>query len=66
MNQKIAKLNCFTEKRWKEYKELIPANKGSKQFDVCYDCTSSYQSSMGKEGKCEFPLKRIDKIPEFS
>jgi hypothetical protein len=59
------KPKCFTDHQWSIYKAELQMNKGSKKLDVCFDCTKQYQSSMRRESRCEFPMKRIDKIAEF-
>ena len=57
---------CFTETQWKIYLTEIQAVKNNKNLDICFDCTVDYQSSMRKQGKCEFPMKRLNKIAEYT
>lgn len=40
--------------------------KNSKTLDICFDCTVEYQVKMRKEGKCAFPMKRLDKVTEYA
>lgn len=61
-----AKPKCFSENQWRVYQTELRTAKGAKKFDICYDCTIAYQVQMRKEGKCEFPMKRLDKIAEYS
>lgn len=59
------KPNCFTDKEWTTYQLELYMFKNGKTLDICKDCTKEYQRKMRIEGKCEFPMKRIDKIQEF-
>lgn len=56
---------CFTQYQWEVYQTEIKLVKGGKKLDICFDCTVDYQVKMRKEGKCEFPLKRLDKTTEY-
>ena len=60
------KPSCFSEYQWKVYKQELQTVKNRKTLDICFDCTVEYQSQMRKEGKCAFPMKRLDKITEFA
>jgi hypothetical protein len=62
----VKKLNCFTQGEWEYYIQDVPFVKNGKRFDVCSDCTVQYQRQMSKEGKCEFPMKRIEKLAEYA
>jgi hypothetical protein len=57
---------CFTEHQWKLYLTEIQSVKNGKALDICFDCTIEYQIKMRKEGKCAFPMKRLDKIAEYA
>jgi hypothetical protein len=58
---------CFDDEQWKIYKEeLSLISQKGKSFDFCFDCTIQYQSKMRKEGRCAFPMKRLDKIVEYA
>ena len=57
---------CFTEHQWKLYLTEIQSVKNGKALDICFDCTIEYQSRMRKEGKCAFPMKRLDKLAEYA
>jgi hypothetical protein len=61
----VKKPNCFTQAQWDYYKQDVPFVKNGKTLDVCFDCTVEYQRKMTKEGKCEFPMKRLDKVVEY-
>lgn len=61
----VKKLNCFTQAQWDYYKQDVPFVKNGKTLDVCFDCIVQYQTKMRKEGKCAFPMKRLDKIAEY-
>ena len=62
----LKKLDCFTDSEWTEYvKEVVPVKAG-KTFDVCSDCTIDFQRKMRELGKCNFPLKNLKKIAEYS
>ena len=60
------KPSCFTDHQWKLYLTEIVSIKNKKNLDICFDCTVQYQSSMRKVGKCEFPMKRLDKVVEYA
>jgi len=57
---------CFNEYQWKIYQQELRTVKNSKTLDICFDCTVEYQSQMRKEGKCAYPMKRLDKIAEYA
>lgn len=57
---------CFTETQWKLYLIELNEMKNGKTLDICFDCTVDYQRKMRAEGKCEFPMKRLDKISEYA
>ena len=57
---------CFTDHQWKLYQQEIQYVKNGKTLDICFDCTVDYQVKMRKEGRCEFPMKRLDKIAEYT
>ena len=57
---------CFSEYQWKLYQTEIQTVKNGKNLDICFDCTVEYQARMRKEGKCAFPMKRLDKIAEYA
>ena len=57
---------CFSEYQWKLYQTEIQNVKNGKNLDICFDCTVEYQVRMRKEGKCAFPMKRLDKIAEYA
>lgn len=56
---------CFSDYQWKIYQQEIQMIKNSKNLDICFDCTVDYQSLMRKAGKCQFPMKRLDKVTEY-
>jgi len=56
---------CFNDFQWKVYKQELQTVKNGKDLDICFDCTSDYQVKMRKEGKCAYPMKRLDKIAEY-
>lgn len=60
------KPSCFTEHQWKIYQVELQTVKNSKTLDICFDCTVEYQVKMRKEGKCAFPMKRLDKLAEYA
>jgi hypothetical protein len=62
----ITKLNCFTQAQWDYYIKDVSVVKNGKTLDVCFDCTDCYQKQMSREGKCQFPNKRIDQIAEYA
>lgn len=57
---------CFTDFQWKIYQQELQTVKNSKTLDICFDCTVDYQTQMRKEGKCAFPMKRLNKIAEYA
>ena len=59
------KPKCFSDHQWSVYQIELQTKKGAKKLDICFDCTKDYQSQMRKESKCEFPMKRLDKVAEF-
>mgnify|MGYP003345533091 CR=1 FL=1 len=59
------KPKCFNEIQWKIYQTELQTVKNGKKLDICFDCTLDYQVRMRKEGKCEFPMKRLNKIAEY-
>lgn len=62
----LKKLDCFNDSEWTEYvKEVVPVKAG-KTFDVCSDCTSQFQRRMREKGLCNFPLKNLKKVVEYS
>lgn len=60
------KPTCFTDYQWKLYLTEIQSVKNGKNLDICFDCTVEYQSRMRKEGRCVYPMKRLDKIAEYA
>lgn len=63
---KNEKPRCFTDHQWKIYLQELQMIKNSKALDICFDCTVDYQSKMRKEGRCAFPMKRLDKVTEYA
>ena len=59
------KPTCFTDNQWKVYQTELQTSKNGKTLDICFDCTVQYQVQMRKESKCEFPMKRLDKVAEY-
>ena len=59
------KPTCFTDNQWKIYQTELQTVKNGKTLDICFDCIVEYQVRMRKEGKCEFPMKRLDKVSEY-
>jgi len=57
---------CFNDFQWNLYLTEIQSTKNGKDLDICFDCTVEYQSRMRKEGKCAYPMKRLDKIAEYA
>ena len=57
---------CFSEYQWKLYQTEIQTVKNGENLDICFECTVEYQAKMRKEGKCAFPMKRLDKIAEYA
>lgn len=66
MKTTIVKPKCFTDFQWKIYQQQLQIVKNTKTLDICFDCTVDYQSQMRREGKCEFPMKRLDKVTEYA
>ncbi len=62
----LTKPKCFADNQWRLYQTEIQAIKNGKPLDICFDCTIDYQVKMRKEGRCEFPMKRLDKIAEYA
>jgi hypothetical protein len=62
----LTKPKCFTDSQWRLYQTEIQEVKNGKPLDICFDCTIDYQVKMRKEGRCEFPMKRLDKIAEYA
>lgn len=60
------KPDCFDEYQWKVYQQELQMVKSGKKLDICFDCTVEYQSRMRKEGRCAFPMKRLDRVTEFA
>lgn len=61
----IRKPSCFNDLQWSTYLVDLVDKKDGKTLDLCKDCTVQYQKNMRKQNKCEYPMKRIDKIQEF-
>jgi hypothetical protein len=57
---------CFTDFQWEVYRQELQEVKNNKTLDICFDCTVEYQKKMRKEGKCEFPMKRLNKVTEYA
>lgn len=57
---------CFNTFQWEVYRQELQTVKNSKLLDICFDCTVEYQVKMRKEGKCAFPMKRLDKVTEYA
>ena len=57
---------CFNTFQWEVYRQELQEVKNSKTLDICFDCTVEYQVRMRKEGKCAFPMKRLDKVTEYA
>lgn len=57
---------CFTDFQWDVYKQELQTVKNGKTLDICFDCTVQYQTQMRKEGKCAYPMKRLDKVTEYA
>jgi len=62
----LSKPQCFTDNQWKLYQTELQAMKNNKTLDICFDCTVEYQAQMRKAGKCQFPMKRLDKVTEYA
>ena len=56
---------CFNTFQWEVYRQELQEVKNKKVLDICFDCTVEYQMKMRKEGKCAFPMKRLDKVAEY-
>ena len=56
---------CFNTFQWEVYRQELQEVKNKKVLDICFDCTVEYQVKMRKEGKCAFPMKRLDKVAEY-
>ena len=57
---------CFNTFQWEVYCQELQEVKNKKVLDICFDCTVEYQSKMRKEGKCAYPMKRLDKVTEYA
>ena len=57
---------CFNTFQWEVYRQQLQSVKNSKVLDICFDCTVEYQVKMRKEGKCAYPMKRLDKVTEYA
>lgn len=57
---------CFNNFQWEVYRQELQEVKNKKVLDICFDCTVEYQIKMRKEGKCAFPMKRLDKVTEYA
>ena len=57
---------CFNTFQWEVYRQELQEVKNKKMLDICFDCTVEYQIKMRKEGKCAFPMKRLDKVTEYA
>lgn len=57
---------CFNDFQWEVYRQELQEVKNKKVLDICFDCTIEYQIKMRKEGKCAFPMKRLDKVVEYA
>jgi anaerobic ribonucleoside-triphosphate reductase len=66
LKHSINKPQCFTDHQWKIYQTELQYVKNNKNLDICFDCTVEYQMKMRKEGKCAYPMKRLDKIAEYA
>ena len=62
----LKKPACFSDLQWNLYLTEIQSIKNGKTLDICFDCTVEYQAQMRKAGKCQFPMKRLDKIAEYA
>jgi len=62
----MTKPKCFSDLQWKLYLTEIQEVKAGKALDICFDCTIEFQSKMRKEGRCQYPMKRLDKIAEYA
>jgi hypothetical protein len=61
----VKKLKCFSDKEWMVYLQELQAIKNHKTLDICYDCTVEFQVRMRKEGRCDFPMKRVNNLTEY-
>ncbi len=57
---------CFNTFQWEVYRQELQEVKNKKVLDICFDCTVEYQVKMRKEGKCAFPMKRLNKVTEYA
>jgi hypothetical protein len=57
---------CFNTFQWEVYRQELQEVKNKKMLDICFDCTVEYQIKMRKEGKCAFPMKRLNKVTEYA
>lgn len=57
---------CFNNFQWEVYRQELQEVKNKKVLDICFDCTVEYQIKMRKEGKCAFPMKRLNKVTEYA
>ena len=57
---------CFNNFQWEVYRQELQTVQNNKQLDICFDRTVEYQVRMRKEGKCAFPMKRLDKVTEYA
>ena len=57
---------CFNTFQWEVYRQELQTVKNKKVLDICFDCTVEYQVKMRKEGKCAFPMKRLNKVTEYA
>ena len=57
---------CFNNFQWEVYRQELQTVKNKKVLDICFDCTVEYQVKMRKEGKCAFPMKRLNKVTEYA
>lgn len=65
MKKMLSKPACFNDYQWKIYQTELQEVKNGKKLDICFDCIVDYQVKMRKEGKCAFPMKRLDKVTEY-
>lgn len=65
MKNELVKPSCFDKVQWNLYKIDLQSYKNGKNLDICSDCEVVYQIKMRKENRCDFPMKRIDKVTEF-
>jgi hypothetical protein len=62
----VNKPACFNNFQWEVYRQELQEVKNKKVLDICFDCTVEYQIKMRKEGKCAFPMKRLNKVTEYA